>query len=196
MVPVSRRELAVGLLWLWSSACAAMMPAPAAAPGPRGPDAATGEGSPGAGGAAPLAGSLFDRPWVWSDERGAAVHFTQWRGTPLIVSFVYTACTTTCPLTVEKLRRLDQRFRGEGRAAEFVLVTLDPTADSAQELRRFKAARQLPQSWHLLRGSDDQTRALADFLGVRIMTMGDHIVHETTIVLLDPEGRLLGQLRG
>ena len=32
--------------------------------------------------------SLFARPWPWTDEQGASVTFSQWRGVPIVVSAV------------------------------------------------------------------------------------------------------------
>jgi protein SCO1/2 len=162
--------------------------------GPQNPAAVTTR-SPPAAAAAPSP-SVFERPWIWSDEGGTPVALSRWRGNLLVVTLFFTSCTTTCPVTVDKLLRLGDTFRREGRAATFVLVTLDPSNDKPAELRRFKTARGLPPDWHLLRGNDQETRELADFLGIRIMNEDSHIVHDGRIVFLDPQGRLLGQYRG
>jgi protein SCO1/2 len=137
--------------------------------------------------------SLFARPWVWRDESGAEVRLDSWRGTPIVVTMIFTSCTTTCPLTIEKLRRVTDRFEREGRAATFVLVTLDPSNDTPEQLRRFKASRQLPEKWHLLRGSDEQTRELADLLAVHVLD-DSHVFHDARIVIFDRDGKLAGQL--
>jgi protein SCO1/2 len=139
--------------------------------------------------------SLFAEPWVWVDEQGARVSFAAWRGNPILVTMVFTDCTSACPLTIEKLRRANEELAREGRAATFVLVTLDPTSDTPEQLRRFKDARHLPAAWHLLRGSDEQTRRLADLLQIHVVDNA-HIFHDTRIVVFDAEGRLAGQLHG
>ena len=153
------------------------------APGP-GPAAARGD-----------APSLFAEPWVWSDEAGAPVRFEQWRGTPIVVTMVFTSCTSTCPLTIEKLRHVTETFEREGRPATFVLVTLDPSNDTPEQLRRFKLSRQLPGKWHLVRGSDADTRALADLLQIHVLDDA-HLFHDARIVVFDPDGKLAGQVRG
>lgn len=164
---------------------------------PRAPGAA-GEGS--ANSSPPLvarddAPSLFAEPWAWNDENGVPVRFAQWRGTPIIVTMVYTSCTTTCPLTLEKLRRANETLDRERSPAIVVLVTLDPINDTPERLREFKASRQLPKEWHLVRGSFEQTRALADLLSIHVLEDG-HIFHDSRIVVFDRDGRLIGQLRG
>jgi protein SCO1/2 len=140
--------------------------------------------------------SLFDRDWVWEDDLGSSVRFSAWRGKLLVVGLVYTSCTTVCPLSIEKMRQLSVAFEREGRAAEFVLVTLDPMNDTVAQLVRFKEARNLPRRWHLVRGSQQQTDALADALRFKTVTMGDHVVHEAKIVLVDGRGRVMGYLHG
>ena|ERR1022692_1648993 len=167
-----------------------------ARPGPRTPSQETSNPPTRADAVADRSHSLFAQPWIWTDERGVPVQLSRWGGTLLVVTLVYTSCTTTCPLTVDKLLRLGDSFRRQGRPATFVLVTLDPSNDTPEQLRRFKATRGLPADWHLLRGNDQQTRELAGLLGVRIMNESSHIIHDGRIVFLDPQGRLLGQYSG
>jgi protein SCO1/2 len=139
--------------------------------------------------------SLFAQAWVWRDENGAEVRFDSWRGAPIVVTMIFTSCTSTCPLTIEKLRRVTDTFAHEGREATFVLVTLDPSNDTPEQLRRFKASRQLPGKWHLLRGSDEETRGLADLLQIHVLDDA-HLFHDSRIVVFDRDGNLAGQLHG
>jgi protein SCO1/2 len=139
--------------------------------------------------------SLFGAAWTWRDEQGEAVRFDRWRGAPIFVSMVFTSCTSACPRTIERLRRVSDTFKSEGRAATFVLVTLDPANDTPDQLRRFKLSRGLPPEWHLLRGDDGETRALADLLQVKVVENA-HIFHDSRIVVFDRDGKLAGQLHG
>jgi protein SCO1/2 len=168
----------------------------AVAPGARigGEPRPAGPGAPGPG---PSTGaSVFDQAWTWDDERGGRVSFAAWRGRPLVVALVYTSCTTVCPLTVEKMRQVSAALERQGRPAEYVLVTLDPFTDTSERLREFKNARGLPGAWHLLRGPEDQTRALAVLLRLKTLNMGDHVVHEAKLVFLDAAGKVIGHSRG
>jgi protein SCO1/2 len=169
------------------------LPASACVPRATGPASAGEAGRPAP--AAAAAPSLFARPWVWNDEQGAPVRFDRWRGAPIIVSMVFTTCTTACPRTIDKLLRASEQLRRQGRTATFVLVTLDPSHDTPAELRRFKESRGLPPGWHLLRGDDAQTRELADLLQVHVLEDG-HLFHDSRVVIFDGQGRLAGQLAG
>ena len=171
----ARARLALVLVLLSLAACA--QPVSPAAPGRHGVD-------------------LFGRPWRWTDERGDAVAFSQWRGAPLVVTAIFTSCTARCPLTVEKLRDVDAAFRRRGTPRQFLLVTLDPRTDNPARLLRFKQERHLPDAWHLLRGNLDDTRAFGRMLGVRAIYDDGHIDHDVRIAVFDGARRLVREYAG
>jgi cytochrome oxidase Cu insertion factor (SCO1/SenC/PrrC family) len=133
--------------------------------------------------------SLHAYPWVWTDERGRAVRFSGWRGQPLVVTVAFTSCRETCPRTIRALRDLHARFQRERRAARFVIVTLDPRNDTPERLRQFKQTERLPEAWHLLVGSPSATQALSELLGVHVVDLEAHLMHDATVVLFDEQGR-------
>lgn len=132
--------------------------------------------------------SIYARRWRWTDELGARVQLSRWRGKPLVVTAVFTTCKATCPRTIERLRAVHARFVAERRDAKFVLVTLDPANDTPERMRRFKAERGLPAAWTFLAGDERQTRELAGVLGIHRMDLDDHIMHDGAIVIFDERG--------
>jgi len=132
--------------------------------------------------------SLFSYRWVWTDEQGQRVALSRWRGTPVVMTAIYTSCDNTCPRTIARLRKVYDEYQHDGRQAEFVVVTLDPVADTPEQLRHYKEERRLPAAWHLLRGDVAQTAQLGNILGVRPMEMDAHYVHESRITVFDGNG--------
>jgi protein SCO1 len=172
----------------WAILCCALSCAPVPA---------TGEVS----GATPVASpssSLFREPWRWTDEHGELVRFSKWRGSPLVVSMFFRSCTERCPLTVEKLRRIEAAFAKKNRTAQFVLVTLDPKSDTPSRLLAFKEGEHLSEgSFHLLNGGDAETRALGRLLGVHPSAIDEaHIDHEVRIAVFDAKGILMRSFAG
>jgi cytochrome oxidase Cu insertion factor (SCO1/SenC/PrrC family) len=104
---------------------------------------------------------------------------------------VYTSCRRTGPFTIAKMRRLHERFAASGVAAEFVLVTLDPEGDTKDVLHEFRSSQDLPSSWHILRGTPEATADLADLLGIHVLSMGEHILHDARIAVFRPDGLLV-----
>ena len=131
---------------------------------------------------------LFQRPGVWTDDQGASVTLSRWSGSTVVLGAFYASCGKTCPLTIEKLRQVDAAYRAAGRAAEFVLVTIDPGSDSPEVLRRYKEEHRLPASWHLLRGTPAQTEEVTDLLDIHVVDLGPHVVHGSRIMVFDPAG--------
>lgn len=133
--------------------------------------------------------SLFAHPWVWSDERGRQVSFARWRGQPLVVTAAFTSCRETCPRTMQRLREVHQIFQREKRAAQFIVVTLDPATDTPDRLLAFKREQRLPASWHFLTGPKAQTRELARMLGIHVVDLDGHLMHDGVIMVFDEQGR-------
>jgi cytochrome oxidase Cu insertion factor (SCO1/SenC/PrrC family) len=133
---------------------------------------------------------------TWTDERGMAVDLERYRGAPVVFSAFFTSCTVRCPLTIRKLREVDEAFRKRGSSAPIVLVTLDPHTDTTGRLLRFKEERHLPDNWHLLRGGDEETRAFARYLHVDPAYDSGHIDHEVRIDVFDANGGLARSFAG
>lgn len=138
--------------------------------------------------------SLFGFPWAWTDDAGERVELSRWRGNTLVVTMVYTSCLDTCPLTLDKLRKVHEEFARTGRRAEFVLVTLDPERDDAARLRQFRKSAALPDAWHLLSGSERDTQQLRDLLDIHVVDAESHLVHDARIAVFDGEGRSTAEL--
>lgn len=140
--------------------------------------------------------SLFEPSWQWTDEQGTAARFSQWRGVPIVVSAIYTSCTSRCPMTLQKLRTIDDAYRLAGVRAEIVVFTLDPRSDTPDRLRRFKASHGLPSQWHLLSGDESMTHKVARFLGAHAAFGDGHIDHDARISVFDARGRLVRTVQG
>jgi len=139
---------------------------------------------------------IFDAPWVWSDEDGVPTTFARWQGSTIVTTGFFASCTVRCPMTIAKLREMDEALRAHGRSAQFVLVTIDPESDTVDRLHRLKASRKLPPSWHLLRGSREATRGFGRWLRLNVARDSGHIDHDVRIAVLDGNGLLLRSFAG
>jgi len=124
----------------------------------------------------------------WQDEDGRTVAIDDYRGRPFVVTEVYTSCEVRCPMTLDTLRKMDAALQSRGVAASFILVTLDPRTDTPERLRRWKAARNLPATFHLLSGTEQGARELSRYLAVNAAYDQGHIDHDVGIALFDAQG--------
>jgi protein SCO1 len=129
------------------------------------------------------------------DPAGNVVRLSDARGRVVLVAFIYTSCTTTCPILGHQMAALQKRLKGEkllpGRVM-LLSVTVDPARDSAPVLARYASALGAdPAGWGFLR---DTAEALAPVLGAyqewtKAMPDGE-IDHPARLYLIDADGRI------
>lgn len=129
-------------------------------------------------------------------EDGALERLEDHHGGWVIVTFAFGHCEDICPVIV---RHAQQARRDTGREdVPLLVVTLDPWRDTPDRLANIATAWELGPRDHVLGGTVDQVSAALDAWGiarVRDLTTGD-IGHGSTLVLVDPDGRLAWRLEG
>lgn len=123
------------------------------------------------------------------DETGKAYHLDSWAGSNVLLTMAYTNCNKTCPMTVHTMQDIERRLTKEGKSAEFLIVSLDPTGDTTERIQAFRREHQILGSrWHYLKTSPDETKILASKLGIDPFSLDEHIVHKFKIWALRPNG--------
>ena len=118
------------------------------------------------------------------DEEGRPVRLADLRGKPVVVTFLYTTCQDTCPLTVDQIRfALDEL----GHDVPVVAVSVDPRNDSPRAARRFSLQRRMTGRMRWVLGDEAQLRRLWKAYGVQ--PQSERAEHSATTVLLDGRGR-------
>lgn len=101
-----------------------------------------------------------------------------------VVNFVYTSCTTVCPMQSAVLLEL-QKALGDrmGRSVELVSISVDPTNDRPEQLKRFATARGAAPGWHWLTGERARVEeALRSFDAYT----ADYTQHPAMVLVGDP----------
>ncbi len=73
------------------------------------------------------------------DDRGQSWTLAQQRGKAIALTFGFTHCADTCPMTLAKLVRLRSELGAQADALAVVLVTVDPERDTPAVLHRYLA---------------------------------------------------------
>lgn len=128
----------------------------------------------------------------WHDEAGASTTLNSWKGRWFALTFVYTSCAGTCPLTTKKLKRLDTALEKAGRPLDLVVVSLDPAHDKPEAVAAYRKRYQLEESkrWHVLVGDDAQVRTLTMLLNFKYTVNPESgvILHDNAVFLISPDG--------
>lgn len=121
------------------------------------------------------------------------------RGTPVVLTFLYTTCTNVCPLLLHTMTSSEQRLsQAERRAVRFVGITVDPRRDTPERLKAYMNEHGLDAArWLLLTGSlSEATRVATDYgVVVRPAPHGD-FVHNSVFVVIDAQGRERAEFHG
>jgi len=122
------------------------------------------------------------------DQDGRAFTLAEYRGTPLLVDFVYTRCATVCPLLSASFQRL---HRDSASAVALLSITFD-SSDTPARLREYAARYHAGHGWRLARARDAaDLRALLEAFGVVVIpdTNGG-FQHNAAVHVVNRDGRL------
>jgi protein SCO1 len=106
--------------------------------------------------------------FMLTSQDGAQVTLTNFRGKVVAVSFIYTACTSTCPVLTPMMSFVqDQLGRDFGRNIVFVSITVDPERDTPLVLKEYATSFGANLSgWSFLTGSPAAIRDVTRRYGV------------------------------
>lgn len=87
------------------------------------------------------------------DEDGQAVRLRELMasGRPLAVNFIFTTCTTICPVMTTTMLQMQRTLGGDAIQPTYVSISIDPQYDSAEVLKSY--ARQYGAEWTFLTGA-------------------------------------------
>lgn len=118
------------------------------------------------------------------DEHGKRVNLDALRGRPVVVTFLYTTCRDTCPLTTDQIRlALDDL----GRDVPVVAVSVDPANDTPARARAFSLEHGMTGRMRWVLGDASTLQRLWRAFGVQ--PQSEDSEHTASTVLLDGRGR-------
>lgn len=118
-----------------------------------------------------------------TDENGKAVTMAQYRGKPVVVTYLYTHCKDTCPLTAQMIRgALDDL----GHDVPALAVSVDPFRDTAASARSFLARQHVTGRIRFVLGKRRQL--LPVWHGFAIQPQLPQSEHQAIITLVDKRG--------
>lgn len=130
-----------------------------------------------------------------TDQFGNAVSLSQFRGHPVVLTFLYTKCPDACPLIADKLHLTLSKLGATSSAQVGVLaVSTDPQNDNQQAAYHFSEIHHLLDQWHFLIGT---SAALAPiwsayhvYAAVATPTASDKntVDHTIAVYLIDKQG--------
>ena len=118
-----------------------------------------------------------------TDQDGEVVTLRQFRGTPVVVTFLYSTCEDTCPLTAQQIRGALDRL---GSDVPVLIVAVDPPNDTPARARRFLAEQRVTGRMRFLLGPRRELERQWKAYGIQHQTPKQE--HSGYVVLLDRDG--------
>jgi protein SCO1/2 len=118
------------------------------------------------------------------------------KGNVLLVSFIFTTCSGSCPATTSRMVQIQQELTRRGDLKDgkvhLLSITVDPARDTPQKLRDYmKLYDADPASWTMLTGSaDDVTKTLTAWGMWAKPAANGQMDHPSRVFLVDKQGRI------
>jgi protein SCO1/2 len=118
------------------------------------------------------------------DQDGRPATMRAYRGRTVVVTFLYSTCRDTCPLTAQQIRgALDQL----GRDVPVLAISVDPRGDTPLHVKQFLVRQHLIGRMRYLVGTRAQLEQVWRAYGIR--PQGDGFEHTASTVIVDGAGR-------
>ncbi len=143
--------------------------------------------------------SIYPLHLALHDQNGDAIGLDVFHGHPTLVSMFYGSCPAACPLLVSHVKEVESHLTPSTRATTRVLmVSFDPERDTKEALTTLAQRHKVDTTrWRFASGPDEDVRQLAAAIGVTYRRLPDGaFAHDSVIVALDGEGRILARVEG
>ncbi len=134
------------------------------------------------------------------NQSGKTIHFRQFRGKPLLLTFIYTRCPFPdyCIRMSNNFGQVMRQLRKDAKAfnqAQLLSISIDPENDKPAVLRSYgeRYVGGVDASfahWEFASGSLQQVRQAADFFGLAYNQKDGQIVHGLRTVLIGKDGKV------
>ena len=107
-------------------------------------------------------------------------------GRPVVLNFIFTTCTTICPLMSQTFARLEKMLGAEREKIHLVSITLDPEEDTPARLTEYARRLQAGPEWQYYTGTVQAIRATELAFGLNI---GNKMTHTPLTLLRTAPGK-------
>jgi len=135
-----------------------------------------------------------------TNQSGNTIRLRQFRGKPLLVTFIYTNCPFPeyCPRMSRNFQQILDQLRKMPAydQTQLLSISIDPTHDTPAVLRKYGegyAGRTDPNfnHWQFASGTPEQIRKAADFFGLSYKDRDGQIDHGLVTALVGKDGKVI-----
>jgi protein SCO1 len=132
------------------------------------------------------------------NQDGKEIHLAQYRGRPLLLTFIYTRCPLPdfCPRTSKNFSEIRQKLQSipdPARRPHLLTVSFDTEYDTPAVLREYARRYMNPpdfREWEFATGSPDDIRKIAGYFGLTYRRESGQITHNLVTALVGSNGKV------
>lgn len=129
------------------------------------------------------------------DQTGKPVRLADFKNQVVVVSFIFTTCSGSCPATTSRMVLLQEELKRQGRWGKdirLVSITLDPERDTPHKLRSYMQLYDADaKGWSFLTGPAlDVQRVMAAWGMWARKAANEQLDHPSRVFLVDRHGRI------
>lgn len=125
---------------------------------------------------------IEDVPVVTQDGAPARFYSDLVKGRVTAIQFVFTSCTTVCPLMGVRFAQLQSRLGSDAARVSLLSVSIDPANDTPQRLAAWSKRVGAKPGWTLVTGTKPDMDRLLQSLGA---SSADPAAHTPLVLIVD-----------
>ncbi|WP_246024934.1 SCO family protein [Paraburkholderia dinghuensis] len=107
-------------------------------------------------------------------------------GRPVLLTFIYTTCTTVCPMVSQTFQEFQEKLGSERDKVHLVSISIDPEEDTPERLRAYAARFNAGPEWQFYTGTIEASIAAQQAFNVY---RGDKMNHTAAVFFRAAPGR-------
>ena len=137
--------------------------------------------------------SIFHLESLWRTEEGKTLRLSDLAGKPHFIALIFTTCQGVCPLLVNDLKAISQKFNKKNRKkARFLLVSIDPETDMPEVLMSYKKKMKLDERWTLLNGKIEDVNEVSAVLEFQFKeNVQEKYTHSSALYFMNAKGQIV-----
>jgi len=126
--------------------------------------------------------------FLLTDQFGKQVSLAEFKGKPVVLTFLYTNCPDQCPLTAEKMHSTLQDLGSAAQKVEMLAVSTDPARDTISAALKFSQAHRMQNDWHYLVGPRDKLAPIWSAYSIYAKPEQQTVNHSLGLYIIDKQG--------
>jgi protein SCO1/2 len=114
-------------------------------------------------------------------------------GKPVIINFIYTTCTTICPVLSATFTNLRKDLGPNVDKVHFVSISIDPENDRPEKMKKYLSRFNAGSGWDFLTGSREDINRVLKALDAAFL---DKMAHEPLYLLHGPHSDEWVRIKG